>query len=417
LDLELLLEANLSPKKSALVVVDVQKGWFQDGTTEDLIAGGAIASGPWLSNLANAVRAFDEANLPIVFVKTVFRNDLADCYFSPQWPGGREGLQRLAEGTDGASVPDELGAISRNAFEVIKKGHSAFQFTHLDRLLRALDVETCVIAGNLPSSMEETVRQGAALGYENILVLDASYSSLPVHESRASYTVRSRAFLLSSNDVLTWLTDGTEERDEDPGTATRGCILVVDIQNEFLHPEGSQYKYTDDERQEILGNTQRLLDGARRMKVPVVYVQSQRGADRFIDTASAKMSLRLRADAYRTEGSWGAEIVDDIRPVEGDYIVSKRGHGAFGTTHLDRMLRNLGVNTIVVAGGSVVGCVADSTREAVGLGYRVILAADATYPPARREAGFAALSNRLEIVSAEEALSALQAEERVTRTT
>jgi nicotinamidase-related amidase len=72
------------------------------------------------------------------------------------------------------------------------------------------------------------------------------------------------------------------------------------------------------------------------------------------------------------------------------------------------MLRNLDVNHIIVTGGSLVGCVADSTREGVGLGYKIILVRDAAYPPEMRELGTTALASRLDVRTTEEALAWLE---------
>jgi nicotinamidase-related amidase len=143
----------------------------------------------------------------------------------------------------------------------------------------------------------------------------------------------------------------------------------------------------------------------RQKGFPVVYVKSLRGKDRLIDTASAKAGMRKKDVEYRTDGTWGSEIVAELTPEPSDYIVGKRGHSAFGTTHLHRMLRNLGVNFVIVTGGSVVGCVADSTREGVGLGYRMTLVGDATYPPEKRELAYPALASRLEIRTTDEVIA------------
>jgi nicotinamidase-related amidase len=120
------------------------------------------------------------------------------------------------------------------------------------------------------------------------------------------------------------------------------------------------------------------------------------------------MGMRKKEMAYRTDGTWGAEIVAELTPEPSDYIIGKRGHSAFGTTHLHRMLRNLGVNFIIVTGGSVVGCVADSTREGVGLGYKMVLVADATYPHEKRKLALPALASRVEIRTTDEMLAWLE---------
>jgi nicotinamidase-related amidase len=120
------------------------------------------------------------------------------------------------------------------------------------------------------------------------------------------------------------------------------------------------------------------------------------------------MGMRQRDLDYRTDGTWGAEVVDELKPRPSDYVIGKRGHSAFGTTHLHRMLRNLDVNYIIVTGGSLVGCVADSTREGVGLGYKIILVRDAAYPPEMRELGTAALASRLDVRTTDEVLAWLE---------
>jgi ureidoacrylate peracid hydrolase len=136
-------------------------------------------------------------------------------------------------------------------------------------------------------------------------------------------------------------------------------------------------------------------------------VQSERGRDHLIDTASAKVAIRASDTQYHIEGTWGSMIVEELSPGPRDYVVRKRGHSAFGTTHLHRLLRNLGVKTILVTGGSIVGCVADTAREGIGLGYRISIVADATYPPGKRELAFAALQERMEIRTTEETIATL----------
>jgi nicotinamidase-related amidase len=133
--------------------------------------------------------------------------------------------------------------------------------------------------------------------------------------------------------------------------------------------------------------------------------KGERGRDHLIDTASAKIAIRETKAEYHIEGTWGAKVVDELSPSAADYVIRKRGHSAFGTTHLHRLLRNLGVESVVVAGGSVTGCVADTVREGVGLGYRISIVADATYPPGKRDAAFASLRERLEIRTTDETVA------------
>lgn len=397
----------LNVGKAALLLLDVQNAFLNDNNPfieSGLIPSGSSTLSEFKSNAVSVLSAFRQAGRPIFFINTTFRTDHTDCYFSPEWKKCvLNNPELLVEGTTNAAVIDELTPRDTE-FAITKKGHSAFQFTHLDRALADLHVDTCVVVGNVLSSVEETLRQGAALGYENVLVSDASF---PVRFSLLK-TLGSRTFDVSTAELLHWI------KQERPQTARaeqiKPCLLVIDIQNDFIHPEGVQtnrgsQKFTEADRQQIIGNNFRLLNVMRGKGFPIVYVKSLRGKDRLIDTASAKAGMRKKGMEYRADGTWGAEIVAELTPGPSDYIVGKRGHSAFGTTHLHRMLRNLGVNFVIVTGGSVVGCVADSTREGVGLGYRMTLVGDATYPPEKRELAYPALASRLDIRTTDEVIA------------
>ena len=73
----------------------------------------------------------------------------------------------------------------------------------------------------------------------------------------------------------------------------------------------------------------------------------------------------------------GAQIIDDLKPQEGEHLVVKRGFGGFSNTPLDTVLRNLGVTTCVVSGVTTCVCVSTTVRGGVEYNYRMILVSDA----------------------------------------
>jgi nicotinamidase-related amidase len=77
------------------------------------------------------------------------------------------------------------------------------------------------------------------------------------------------------------------------------------------------------------------------------------------------------------EGTWGAEIVDELKPRQGDHLIAKKGFGAFANTQLDTVLRNLGVTTCVVTGVTTCVCVSTTVRGGAEHNYRTILVSDA----------------------------------------
>ena len=77
------------------------------------------------------------------------------------------------------------------------------------------------------------------------------------------------------------------------------------------------------------------------------------------------------------EGTWGAEVIDELKPCEGEQVVVKKGFGGFANTALDTILRNMGITTCVVAGVTTCVCVSNTIRGGVEHNYRMILVSDA----------------------------------------
>jgi nicotinamidase-related amidase len=77
-------------------------------------------------------------------------------------------------------------------------------------------------------------------------------------------------------------------------------------------------------------------------------------------------------------GTWGAEIIDELKPHQDEHLIAKKGFGGFTNTQLDTVLRNLGVTTCVVTGVTTCVCVSNTVRGGVEYNYRMALVSDAT---------------------------------------
>jgi nicotinamidase-related amidase len=144
------------------------------------------------------------------------------------------------------------------------------------------------------------------------------------------------------------------------------------------------------ERRGLLPAVVDLADAARAAGVRVVHCTAAFRPD----GAGSATNAPILAAAYRhrqrlLEGSPEAEPALELGPAPED-LRSVRFHGvaAFGGTGLDAMLRNLGVRTIVLVGGSVNVGIVGTAVEAVDLGYRVVVPRDAVvgYPEDYAEA-------------------------------
>jgi ureidoacrylate peracid hydrolase len=168
----------------------------------------------------------------------------------------------------------------------------------------------------------------------------------------------------------------------------RSALLIVDMQNDFLHPDGSfgrRAKEHPEAKIDIpflvgtIPHVQRLAVAFRAAGRPVVYIAHVLKPD-YSDAAFPFWRLGLEpASGNRThcvEGTWGAEIIDELKPRENEYVVVKKGFGGFANTTLDTILRNLDVTTCVVAGVTTCVCVSNTVRGGVENNYRMILVRD-----------------------------------------
>jgi ureidoacrylate peracid hydrolase len=169
----------------------------------------------------------------------------------------------------------------------------------------------------------------------------------------------------------------------------KSALLIVDMQNDFLHRDGN-FSHMAREHPEFgidmpfltgtIPNVKRLADTFRTAERPVVYLAHVLKAD-YSDAAFPYWRVGIEpASGNRThcvEGTWGAQIIDDLRPEEGEHLVVKKGFGGFSNTPLDTVLRNLGVSTCVVSGVTTCVCVSSTIRGGVEYNYRMILVSDA----------------------------------------
>jgi len=90
-------------------------------------------------------------------------------------------------------------------------------------------------------------------------------------------------------------------------------------------------------------------------------------------------------------GEAGHDIIPELYPIRGEPVIDKPGKGAFYATDLDALLRNFGIQYLLVCGVTTEVCVNTSVREANDRGYRCVVLADccASYFPEFHEMGLA----------------------------
>lgn len=158
---------------------------------------------------------------------------------------------------------------------------------------------------------------------------------------------------------------------------TNTALLLIDLQKEVLDPKGTLNEDLPRFLPRLLEATRELVSWARQRHLPVIWVRmafrpGYVDASRSIRATAATLAGRL------LDGSWGAEIVDDVGRLDDDIVITKKRTSAFFRTDLDFVLRGLGVQRLVIGGTSTHWAVESTVRDAESLDYDVVVISDAT---------------------------------------
>ena len=171
----------------------------------------------------------------------------------------------------------------------------------------------------------------------------------------------------------------------------RTAMIVVDMQNDFCHPDGWLASIGVDvapARRPIAPLTA-FLPQLRAASVPIIWLNWGARPDK-MNLSPALLHvyngsglgvglgdpLPKTGSPVLTEGSWSAQIVDELHQDASDIHVSKHRMSGFWDTPLDSILRNLDVKTLLFSGVNADQCVLHTLADANFLGYDTILVED-----------------------------------------
>ncbi len=141
------------------------------------------------------------------------------------------------------------------------------------------------------------------------------------------------------------------------------AIIVIDMINDFVTGV-----FRSDRAARIIPNIKALLNYARRQKVPIIYA-----TDAHVPSVDPEFNVWGR---HAEAGSWGAEIVEELKPRKGDFRILKRKYSAFQGTNLDQLLSKLEVETVVLTGVVTDICIQHTAADAFFRGYKIIIPKD-----------------------------------------
>jgi nicotinamidase-related amidase len=180
------------------------------------------------------------------------------------------------------------------------------------------------------------------------------------------------------------------ERHIDP---VRTALLSIDMQNAEYSPERLARARAGDPAEvrhrvflerlatTVLPNQQRLQAAARAAGIEVIYTVieslTRDGRDRSLDHKISRLHF--------PKGSWEAKVIADVAPLDDEILIPKTASGIFNATNVEYVLRNLGIEFLVIYGVMTDQCVETTVRDAADRGFLVTQIEDAC--AAETEAG------------------------------
>jgi nicotinamidase-related amidase len=162
----------------------------------------------------------------------------------------------------------------------------------------------------------------------------------------------------------------------------RTALVLIEYQNEFTSEGGVLHSAVSAvmDKTGMLPKTVALVEAARAAGVTIMHapITFAPGYGELTRHPYGILKGVVDGNAF-VKGTWGAAIVDDLAPAEGDIVIEgKRGLDTFASTNLDFILRSKGIDTVIIGGFLTNCCVESTMRSAYENGYRVITLTDCT---------------------------------------
>lgn len=165
---------NQKNPKAALIVIDLENGFVEEGAAHQIAM--AKASIPACAKVITASR---EAEIPVIFVKRIYRQNGSDVEITrwQPWLNGGKAMTPSSCGLQSAEAPPEIKPKAGD-YTIVKPRWSAFFQTELDLILRRLGVQLVILIGTTtPNCIRTTAYDANSLDYEVLIIEDCCTSA------------------------------------------------------------------------------------------------------------------------------------------------------------------------------------------------------------------------------------------------
>lgn len=154
------------------------------------------------------------------------------------------------------------------------------------------------------------------------------------------------------------------------------ALVIVDMQKAFLEETSGFPQVPKGMKKKIIQRISKLREEAKRKQIPIIYT-----IDSFSpEEAPIEPHFKLFG-VHGIEGDEGTNVINELKPEPGDFLIRKLRYDAFLGTRFDFILRELGVDTLIFTGIWLDGCVQHTIMGAFFRCYKTILLEDCASTP------------------------------------
>ena len=184
--------------------------------------------------------------------------------------------------------------------------------------------------------------------------------------------------MINKKDISSIPIEGDTSFREQKIDKNNTALLIIDLQKGEYNPEiiskKPHDKYMWDRINNIvLPNGKKIIDKCRKNKIEVIYTviesYTKDGRDRGIDYKISGI--------FCAKNSKGAEVLDEIKPLDNEIIIPKTSSSVFNSTNIEYVLRNLSIQYLMIFGIVTDQCVETAVRDGCDKGFLITLIEDA----------------------------------------
>lgn len=153
------------------------------------------------------------------------------------------------------------------------------------------------------------------------------------------------------------------------GFGKRPALVHIDLANAWTRPG---YPFTCDGMDTIIPGVQQLLEVGRAKRIPIAYTTTAFAVTEGPNSDMGLWNLKIPAEALQL-GSEAVAIDDRVAPRPDEQVIVKKRASAFHGTYLAGFLRAHNVDTVILTGVTMAGCVRHTAEDAIAEGFRPII--------------------------------------------